>query len=164
MYLWSIGPLERSLRRGEVSDRESLWYYGALSIVGLMSEEYSLWWGSRSGWLFYSEAVVLALMTIWGLVRCWEVNGGVAGDEILLKIVCLSVPIGIRASLLGLVAGQLLSTFRDRLLGSGAFRDPSLAYNYFSYAIFISMAIFPWRLLHRSLENIARPEGNHHAV
>ena len=158
MYLWHVKPLEIALSRGEITEGDGLRYYAAALLISLIATEYSLWWGPRSGWIFYSEGVVLGLILLWGLLRCWAANGGEAGRDILLRIVCLSVPIGIRVNSIAVVVGLLFYNSAHIFLNSETFRDPVRAFEFISYGIFVLFPFLFWHWLAASVHRTAMSE------
>lgn len=130
-------------------------YYLASSLIFLAQTQYSLWWGPRSGWLFHFELVVLVMITCVGILQCWKVH---KGDQFLLKMICLSVPAGVRVFVLSVALGLLLQFNAQTLFDYQTFRSPERAYDLVSYALFVGFAVYFWYLLWQSIAKIAKAE------
>jgi len=153
MYFWLTRSLARDLALEKVSERDGMQYYLASTLIVLAQTQYSLWWGPRSGWLFHFELAALVIITCIGVHECWKANGP---DRFLLRIVCLSVPAGVRVFVLSLAFGLLLQFNAQRLFDYQTFRSPERAYDLVSYAGFLGFAIYFWWLLRVRLGQIAR--------
>jgi hypothetical protein len=157
MHFWLIKPLVLQLASGNVSERQGMHYYLASTLILLAETQYSLWWGPRSGWLFHFELAALVLITCIGISQCWRAN---RGDEFLLRIICLSVPAGVRVLVLSLVFGLLLQFNAEALFDYQTFSNPARAYDLVSYAGFIGFAVYFWYLLRQGLAAIAKTNGS----
>lgn len=156
MHFWLASPLAKKLSTGQVSERQGMHYYLASSLLALIQMQYSLWWGPRSGWLFYFEFLVLAVITCVGVVQCWKVNGG---KEFVFRVICLSLPAGVQVFVLSLVFGLALQFNAESLFDPVSFRDPGRAYDLVSYAGFIGLAIYFWYVIYKNLAKISEAEA-----
>jgi hypothetical protein len=76
MHFWYVNPLARKLGKGLVTESQGALYFLASTILILLQEHYSLWFGPRSGWLFHFELVALVLIALVGVSQAWKANGG----------------------------------------------------------------------------------------
>lgn len=159
MRFWSIAALAGELASGRVTDRKAMHYFLASTLLILAQTHYALWWGPRSGWLFHFELLALATIACIGCVQCGSAGNG---RDFALRIVCLSVPCGVRVFALSLVLGLALHFNAATLFDHVTFRDPGRAFDLVSYAGFFGFSVYFWYLLHQGMAAISRlqqPEG-----
>lgn len=151
IHFWNIQALARDLATDRVSERLGMLYFLAGTIVVLISVQYSLWWGPRRGWLFFFEFFVLVAIAIAGCISCWRANGADSGQNFVLRTVCLSVPAGVRVSVLGIAFGSAIDYFFEAIFGGGVFADPERAYDIVGYAVSVGFGIYYWYLVYNGL-------------
>jgi hypothetical protein len=156
MHLWLIQPLVHNLAAGRVSERQGMQYYLASTLLVLAQMQYSLWWGPRSGWMFHFELIALVLTTCVGISRCWKANNGTA---FVFRAVCLSVPAGVRVTVLSITFGLLLHFNAESLFDYQSFRSPERAYDLVSYAGFVGFAVYFWYLLQQGMAAISKAQA-----
>lgn len=156
MHLWLIRPLVDDFVAGRISERQGMRYFLASTLLILFQTKYALWWRPRSGWLFYFELAALALISCIGTLECWKVH---QGNDFVLKVLCLSVPAGIRVFILSLAFGLLLNFYADSLFDHHTFRNPDLAYDFVSYVSFIGFTLYYWRLLYQGIATISKAKS-----
>ncbi|MDH5613313.1 MAG: hypothetical protein OEY66_12755 [Gammaproteobacteria bacterium] len=158
MYYWNINTLAKELGDGRISEKTSMLYYLASSLLILFSTYYSLWWGVVRDWLFYFELFVLSIITIVGCIKAFESNGGNEGKAFVLRAVCLSVPIGIRVTILSILFGLGMYFMSANLFTRTTFADPQRAYSIISYVGFVGFNIYFWWLLVYGFKTIRNHE------
>lgn len=158
MHLWLASPLAKDLSAGRVSERQGMFYYLASTLLILAQTQYSLWWGPRSGWLFYFEFVALAVIAWVGCIQCWRVSGG---KQFVFRALCLSVPAGVQVFALSLALGLVLQFNAASLFDPVTFSDPARAYDLVSYASFTGLSIYFWYVIYRGLAIAAKAEATH---
>lgn len=104
-------------------------------------------WGGVWSWHTYFEITVLCLITVVGCYKAFEANGGHEGKLFVLKVICLSVPAGVRFSLFSILAGLVLYFSAENLFSYPTFSDPVRAYTIISYVNFVGFSIYYWWLL-----------------
>lgn len=156
MHFWLASPLAKELSEGRVSERQGMHYFLASTLLILIQTQYSLWWGPRSGWLFYFEFLALAVIACVGCIQCWKVSGG---KEFVFRAICLSVPAGVQVFVLSLVLGLTLQFNANSLFDPATFGNPARAYDLVSYALFIGFAIYFWYVIYQSFAKMAAIEA-----
>ena len=157
MHFWLVRPLARKLAAGQVSEREGMHYFLASTLIILTQTQLALWWGPRSGWLFYFEFLALAVIACIGCVQCWKVSGG---KQFVFRALCLSVPAGIQVFVMSLAFGLVLHFNAEALFDPYTFRDPARAYDLVSYVGFFAFSIYFWYALFKGLA-VADAEAAH---
>ena len=160
MYFWDITTLSRELARKEISEKSGMYYFMASSLLILFTTYYSLWWGVTRDWLFYTEFLVLSLITIYGCLKSFEANGGNQGNLFVFRAICLSVPAGIRVALFSVLFGFILFLFGEKIFSPTSFANPQNAYLIISYVGFVGFNIYFWWLLVTSFKKILVYENN----
>jgi hypothetical protein len=155
MHFWSLRPLAKELAQGKIDDRLGMAYFLASTLIVLVQAQYALWWGPRSGWLFFFEFLVLAAAACVGCLACWKANNG---RDFVLRAICFSVPAGLRVFALGLAFGLLLRHYTLALFDHQTFSDPARAFELVSYAWFVGFTIYFWVLIHRGMQEASRFE------
>ena len=158
MHLWLASPLAKDLSAGRVSERQVMFYYLASTLIILVQTQYSLWWGPRSGWLFYFEFIALTVIACVGCIQCWRVSGG---KNFVFRALCLSVPAGAQVFVLSAAFGLVLQFNAHSLFDPVTFSNPEQAYDLVSYAGFVSFAVYFWYILYKGLAIAARSETSH---
>jgi len=152
----SVEKLVGDLSRGLVDERMSMIYYLISLLILLVATQYALWWGPRSGWLFHFELIFLVIVTIFGCLLCWSANGKEFGKSFVFRIVCFSVPSGIRVTVLSIAFGLLVHLNADLLLEPWFPFNPAVSYDLISYAGFIGFNVYFWYLLHRGFVQLVQ--------
>ena len=156
MFLWRINPLAKELAAEQISEQQGMAYFLASTLLILVQTQYAMWWGARSGWLFFVEFLILALIAIVGCICCWKANGSDNGTNFVLRAICLSVPAGIRVFVFSLFFGQLLYNTAEQIFDPTSFANPVWAYEVASYAGFIGFSIYFWYLLYQGLSLVSK--------
>ena len=144
---WKTGALAEKLKRGEIGERDAFQYLLAGSVLWTVTLYYSVTVGARYGWLLFYELIVVLTITIFGLLKCFEANGGSGGIQFVLRATCLSFPIGIKVNVLSEVVGRATYYFFPVVVDATSFRDPTRVYNLFMFLLAAGWAIvFYWRL------------------
>lgn len=124
-------------------------YMMAASLLYTYTIYWGLWFGTYRDWAFFLELAIVVIIGFVGVFECYKANGKEEGEDFLIRYCALAVPIGFKLAILGLVIGQALYFGSDHILGTGAFRDPELAYRYIYFVVPISFSfIYYWRIAH----------------
>ena len=122
-------------------------YFLVSSLLILFATYYSLWWGVVRDRLFFSELIVLTLITIIGCVKAFEANGANDGVAFAEQAICLSVPAGVRVNVFSLIFGLGLYFSSESIFSAASFADPLRAYTLVTYIGFVGFSIYFWWLL-----------------
>ena len=147
MNLWNIQVLAKKLANNQISEKDGMAYYLTSSLLLLFATYYALWWGVTRDWLFYSELVILSVITIYGCIRAFEINGGENGTNFIQRAIVLSVPVGIRVNILAIGFGLLLYFSAEHIFTYESFGNPMRAYTLVGYVGFVGFSVYFWWLL-----------------
>ena len=100
MYLWNISALAHDLRENKVSESEKMHYFLFLTIFETLFHGS----GSRGSASFaLMMDIVFALITIFGILKCYAINKRGDNRGFIERFICLSLPAMIRTVLLALL-------------------------------------------------------------
>ena len=133
-------------------------YFLASSLLILITQYISLWWGAVVNILFYFELLVLIIIVVFGCYKAFEANGGSNGQGFILKAICLSLPAGMRVAVFSFAFGLILYISWEKVLLGGAFADPNRAAGLISYAAVVGFNIWYWWLLVHGFKKVRRFE------
>lgn len=152
IHFWNTGAIVVRLSRGEIGEGEALHYLMANSVLWTVNLYYGVLVGAKYDWLLFYELMVVVAITIFGLLKCFEANGGSEGNQFVLRATCLSFPLGIKLSLLSVACGWGIYYIFPTVVDSMSFRDPTRVYHLLTFLLATGLAaFFYWRLwLHLS--------------
>jgi hypothetical protein len=111
MYIWNVKALAQDLKAGQVSQKEKMKYFLVTIIVQMlmtsMPAQPSLQYGD------FIRTVIFSIITAIGIVVCYKANSRGDDKEFVERFICLSLPIGVRISLLlfiGLILDIIIAT------------------------------------------------------
>jgi hypothetical protein len=154
MYLWNINKLALDLANSKVNEKAGMQYFLASTLLILFQTYYAMWWGVERGWLFFFEFTLLAIISIFGCMEAFKANGSEAGNNFIMRVICLSVPAGIRVAFFSLVFGELLVINAQSIFSPSSFANPWQAFTIVSYAGFIGFSIMYWWLIYDGFRQI----------
>ena len=144
---WNTGVIAAQLSRGEIGERDGLLYFVANSVLWTVNLYYGVMVGAKYDWLLFYELLVVLTITIFGLLKCFEANGGAEGNQFVLRATCLSFPLGIKVSLLSVASGWGIYYIFPRVVDPMSFRDPTRLYLLLMFLLAAGLtAFFYWRL------------------
>lgn len=166
LYWWNTAAVARKLAAGELGERDTFALYLATCVMWVLMTYYAYFTGAHHGWLFLYEMAVAIAITVFGLLRCYDANGGDSGRDFVLRVVCLSFPLGVKINLLSL--GLIWATYVafGALVDQTTFRDPARVYALLTFVWFPAFtALFYWRLfVHLSkIHRLTAPVSAHDA-
>lgn len=108
MYLWNVKALATDLREKKISQREKLYYFLATVFFSSLTD--------FSGDIFPHTRSLEALgvgffINIIGIVFCYMANNEGDNEEFIDRLVCLSVPIGIRTLVVTIIVALAAAFF-----------------------------------------------------
>ena len=112
MYFWRDKKLAHDLHKGFVSEKEQMFYLLLISIfmaIFLTSTAgYNIWSIHAPLTLHdYASDMVYLIMTALIIVASFKINNTGDGKDFLIRFTCLSLPISIKSTLVGLILGIL---------------------------------------------------------
>lgn len=97
MYIWNTNRLAVALANHELSPDEKFKYLlfssSMYSVAGYLAWFFVIGSGGR---LFWIEALIILLITVYGLIRCKDQYSSSREDRLLESFVVLSVPLGVK--------------------------------------------------------------------
>jgi hypothetical protein len=148
-HIWHTKNLAADLAGGRVSERDGLKYMLLAAVLYVYTNYWNLWFGNYKDVGFLIELSLVLIISVVGVCECYKANGGDAGEDFIVSFCALSVPVGTKIAIIGLICGQALFFGSDRVLATGAFRDPDLAYRYIYSFIAVSLSFVTyWRIAH----------------
>jgi hypothetical protein len=152
VHFWNTGAIAAKLGRGEIGERDAFLYFVANSVLWTVNLYYGVLVGARYGWLLFYELLVVLAITVFGLCKGFEANGGSDGSHFVLRATCLSLPLGIKVSLLSFASGWGIYYIFPTVVDPMSFRDPTRVYQLFAFLLAAGITgFFYWRLwLHLS--------------
>lgn len=147
IHFWNTKALADELARDQVQERDAFLYFLANSVMWTTVLYYSIYWGMRFGWLFFYEFAVALVITVFGLLRCYEANGAAHGSHFVLRATCLSFPIGLKVNSASILLGWALYYLLSQHVDATLFRDPGRVYDLISFTWVAAFTfLFYWRL------------------
>jgi len=147
IHFWNTGELVNELARDAVREREAFLYFLANSVMWSAVLYYSIFWGARANWLFFYEFAVVMVITVFGLIHCFESNGGANGRHFVLRATCLSFPIGLKVNGASILLGLAFFVLLPDAVDATVFRYPERVDDLISFTWAAAFTIlFYWRL------------------
>jgi hypothetical protein len=158
LHLWRTDLLAQDLVTNRLPERSAAHYLMASAALYVQSNYSALWFGAYRDWAFFLELVVVLAVSLIGVNECYKANGGSDGTQFITRYCALSVPIGIKIAVLGIVLGQGFYYASPFLLGGGIFSQPQLVYRYVSFIMPIAFTfLYFWRIASHLGNMQARP-------
>lgn len=161
MYLWNFDHLARDLANQKITEKEGLHYFLASTLLILFQTYYAMWWGVDRSWLFFFDLLVLTVIAVIGCTEAFKANGANSGTSFVLRVICLSVPAGIRIAIFSITFGELLYFNAKSIFSTPTFANPEQAYLIISHAGFIGFSILYWWFIYNGFRKIQIHHKNH---
>jgi len=147
IHWWDTNTLAEELRRGEITEQQSLLYAIFSAVIATAGLYYAYWFGGDRGWPLFLEFAAVCAISVIGLYECFKANGGNAGSHFLSRLWCLGVPLGLKLAIAGVMLGQAISFIAPRLTLGLLFRDPYFVYQLLSLFVAGAMTVvYYWRM------------------
>ena len=104
MYFWKVNALADDLKADRLSEKEKMIYFFLSSIVTVFFLEFSLYMGQVPDRVNITSSILNVLVNAAGLLFCYQANKKGDNKAFIERIICLSVPIGVRV----IIASSLL--------------------------------------------------------
>ena len=96
MYIWNTGALITELASETVRESEKMKYLLVGSVIYLTTGYFTVLPSSEWNTIYFTEFVIALGITLFGVIRSYQNNGGSDGKYFLERFTCLSVPISIK--------------------------------------------------------------------
>ena len=110
----NTNKLATQLANNEVSEKTTFSYFLANTILWTLVLYYGPATGAKFTWLTVYDLAIVLIISIIGLLKCFQANGGNDGQNFLVRATCLSFPIGLKINILSLPEGVWSSPQRRR--------------------------------------------------
>lgn len=100
LYLWDTEQLAKAVARRELSEREQFVLLLFGQVIVFTAHYVGLFAGITRDWKSVVQALVLLSITILGVWRTFNANGGDAGRDFAQRFLIISIPISFKLSLL----------------------------------------------------------------
>lgn len=145
--LWNTSGVARDLAAGRVSEAQSFGYFFACSVLALVNSYAASFLAPEINWLLLYEFFVALAVTLVGVRACYIANEGAVGREFVLRFICISLPVGIKLSLLSWALTVLLYRYPQALLDPFIFVNPQRAWNLFTLLwVAVFTGAYYWRV------------------
>ncbi|MEN9376390.1 MAG: hypothetical protein RL710_1547 [Pseudomonadota bacterium] len=147
--LYNSKMLAADLASGQVTQRDSLKYMMLATALYVQAIYLAFWYGAYRDWGFVVELVSVFVISLVGVHKCYQANGGDQGEEFLARMAALAAPVGFNVMVVSLALGQLVFFASPYVLGTGALRDPDSVYRFIVFLMPIAFTcVYYWRLAH----------------
>lgn len=164
IHWWNTDKVVEKLADDRVSEDEAVRYAMIGAVLYSQGMYFALWLGGYRGWFLIYEFLVVTIIALVGVVECFKANGGAQGVDFLKRLSVISVPIGIKVTLVGTVLAQIGYFGFPYIITPLSFRNPAFVYDLYSF-VFASavMFIYYWRIA-THLSCVSRRERSNPAV
>jgi hypothetical protein len=149
VHFWSTRKARTQLSTNSLSQRDAAGYMFVSSLIYTYVVYATAWGGRYQHWTMLFEAVVVVVITGFGVHECYSANGGRAGRDFVHRFCVLGVPLSLRLLVLFRVIDVVLAYAFPRVVTPMTFRDPQFVY--LSVHVLLGLAftfIFYWRVAH----------------
>ena len=160
IYLWNAKELAKELGQDRISEKICMHYFLASCLLVLIVTYYSLFWDQIRNWLFYSEVIIVSVITIFGCLEIFKANSSNEGRDFVKRAICLSVPVGVRVNVLSGIFGLFLNLTATHIFTATLFGDPLRAATLVFYAALVGFNIYYWWLLVQGFKQVQKYEKN----
>ncbi len=148
-HFWSTEHLVVDLATGMLEPRLERTYMllaGGLFTLTVFGASVN---GGYMDWIALLDLVCMLAITLVGVNEAFKANGGTSGQQFILRLSTLSVPLGSRFFLLGIALNLLYLRVLPGVLTGGLVRDPELVYSFLAFVTPLALTFaFYWRLAH----------------
>jgi hypothetical protein len=135
------------LASGQMTEKEKMQYLLISQVLYTLFIYHALVTVIVVDTFFALEFVLVTLIAIYGVYKCYEANGGSAGKGLLEKFLCLSVPLAIKIGALVFSIFYIYQFIGGHLYNNPSLSDPQLIHKLVSFAIAIfAQLLFFWRM------------------
>ena len=135
------------LIENRVGEKESCQYLVANTVLYTILLYYSVVIGAKLGFLYVIELIIVILISILGLMKTFEINGGESGQQFLVRVNSLSFPLTLKISTLSIALSWVSYFLLPKVITYDTLKTPEKAYEFliFLWAPVFTF-IFYWRL------------------
>lgn len=147
IHFWNTDKLVDRLAIDGVSEIETLRYAMIGVVLYSITMYYSLWVGAYRSWLFLYEFLCVTLISVVGVAECFKANGGSLGRDFLKRLAVISVPVGIKTFLAGIILGIAGFFGFSYVITPQSFRNPAFVFELYTFAFAASFTfVYYWRI------------------
>ena len=96
MYFWQVNALVEDLKARRVSQRQKMYYYLAYTLLTLIAVDVAGLVATELNFFVVLNSLLGVLITVGGILLCYEANSQGDDAEFIDRMVCLSWPISLR--------------------------------------------------------------------
>lgn len=117
------------------------------AVLYYQSNYAATWFGGYQSWLLIYEFIAITIIALFGVHECLKANGGEEGHEFLKRYSVVSVPVGLKLALAGLLLSRVIYYGFPYVVTPTTFRDPVFVFHILSFLISASFAfVYFWRI------------------
>lgn len=147
IHFFNTKALVSELATGKITERGAFQYFLANTLLWTLTLYYGIFIGANISWMFLLELVIVLLITVLGLIKAFNANGGADGTNFVIRATCLSFPVGIKINILSIALGWLNYFVSPIIVDPITFRDPEIVYDMVTFIWAPAFtALFFWRL------------------
>ena len=147
IHFFNTRSLATQLALGKVDELLTFQYFFANNILWTLTLYYGLLSGAKLSWLLVLEIVIVIVITVLGLRRAFDANGGPSGQGFVIRATCLLFPIGIKITVASIALGWVNYFLFPIIIDPMSFREPERVYDLVTLIWApIFTAILFWRL------------------
>ena len=153
IHFLNTKALARELATGKITEKVAFHYFLANTLLWTFALYYGNFLSATINWIFLVELVVVMLISVLGLLKAFEANGGPGGTNFVVRATCLSFPIGVKVNVLSIGLGWLNYFLFPINVDPATFRDPDRVFNLVTFIWAPAFTVlFFWRLLVHFIE------------
>ena len=159
-HWWNTEKLVAELAEGRVSEKQSAQYAMLGAVLYYQGIYTATWFGGYRSWLLIYEFFVVSTIALVGISECLKANGGNDGRDFLKRYALISVPVGLKLALAGIVVSRVIYYGFPYVVTPVTFRDPVFVYQliWFISSAAIAATYF-WRIKIRLTQLAQTPLG-----
>lgn len=148
MHIFNTRKLVVQLAQEKIRGKDAFHYLLANILLWTSFLYYGYIFGEPFSWLFILKLIIVLLISIFGLTKAFEANGGDQGHDFVLRAICLSVPVGIKVGCLSIMFSWGTYLLFPVIIDPATFRDPGRIYGLLMFIWAPSFTgLFYWRLV-----------------
>jgi hypothetical protein len=172
MHIWKTSSLQSELKNGTLSQADRFKYFFVFVVLTTIVMEIAGYIPSVSSFEKSTGSVLYIIVTIVGTIWCYKVNKAGDNSEFIDRYICLSLPVGVRLTVLfGAVA--LTYPTAGLIMFGDTFHEFIKSYNWIDVFITTILGVmFYWKLseaindvatsrMHEQRESGQSPDDTH---
>jgi len=162
VHFLNTRALVSELSQDQLGEKDTMHYFLANSLLWTVVLYYEIFAGAHITWMFLSEIGVVLAITALGVLRAYEANGSEEGRCFLIRVICLSFPIGLKVNVISVLLSWAFYAVFPVLVDPVAFRNPDRVYDLITFVWApLFTGIIYWRIWVHIMEISRRSAPNH---